>query len=100
MGNILGCFSENMVLLGCVIKDPNDNIFLVASNRFSSHVDVSTTKVLAIRWCLQLTKDLKIDNFIMQCDALIIIDCINGSDFSTTLDPIVNDRRTKEISNL
>ncbi|KAI5437568.1 hypothetical protein KIW84_023617 [Lathyrus oleraceus] len=45
----VGYFSENMVSLGCVIKDPNDNIFLVASNRFSSHVDVSTTKVPAIR---------------------------------------------------
>lgn len=34
---------------------------------------------------------MKLDNFIMQSDPLIIVDCINDSGFSTALDPIAND---------
>lgn len=86
----VGCFSEGMMSLGCVIKEPNANIFLVASNRFSSHAYASTTEVLAIRWTLHLAKDLKLDNFIMQSDALIIVDCINDYNFFAVLNPMVN----------
>lgn len=83
--------SDGIVSLGCVLKDPTTNIFLAASNRLSSHVDASTIEILVIWWCLKLAKELKIESFTLQSDALVLVDCINGVDFSTALDPIVND---------
>lgn len=78
-------------MLGCVIKDLTNNIFLAAANCLSNHADVITAEILAIRWSLQLAKSMKIEKFIIQYDALVLVDCINGSNFIVALDPIVSD---------
>lgn len=38
-----------------------------------------------------MAKSFKIEKFIIQCDALVLMDCINGSDFIVALDPIACD---------
>lgn len=86
-----GCFPDGAVSFGCVVKDPTANIFHAASKRLESHADASTTEILATRWCLQVAKDLKIEKFIIQSDALVLVDCINDFDFCAALDPIVID---------
>lgn len=83
-------FPDGTVALECDIKDPTANIFLTVSNRISNHSDASTTEILAIRWSLQLVKELKIESFTIQSDVLVLVDCINGTDYIATLDPIVN----------
>lgn len=46
------CFDNGIFVLGCVIKDPNGEVFLAATQRMQSYAVPSTIEGLAIRWGL------------------------------------------------
>lgn len=43
-----------------------------------------------IKWCLQLGKDQKLEDIIVQSDSLVVIECIKGSNTIATIDHIVS----------
>ncbi|XP_058774462.1 uncharacterized protein LOC131648749 [Vicia villosa] len=91
--NGAGCFDDGVISFGCIIRDPTSNIFLAATKRSVSITEASNAELLAIRWSLQVAKDLGLKDFVVQSDALVMVDCINGVVFNADLDPIVADCR-------
>lgn len=89
-----GCFEEGVVSFGCVICDPTSNIFLAPTKRISSIMDLANAEILAIRWLLQVAKDLGLKEFVLQSDAFAVVDCVNGFVTYADLNPIVLDCKT------
>lgn len=52
-------------------------------------MELSIAKSLAIRWGLQVAKDLKLDKVLVQSDVMFVVDYINAFEFSIVLDNIV-----------
>lgn len=73
----VGCFDEGIISFGCVICDPTASIFLAATKRLSSVSNPAVAESMAIYWALQVAKDLGIKEFVLQSDALTVVDCIN-----------------------
>ncbi|XP_058784919.1 putative disease resistance RPP13-like protein 1 [Vicia villosa] len=69
------------------------SIDLAASKREKIHVAPEVAEILAIRWSLQLAKELKLNCLIIQSDALTAVDCINGIVEDAVLEPIAADCR-------
>ncbi|XP_058739812.1 uncharacterized protein LOC131611980 [Vicia villosa] len=86
-----GCFNDGTVAMGCVIKKHNDEVIVAASKRMEVSVSPSTAEAMAIRWGLQVARDLKLQKIVVQSDALVVVDCVNKMDFSVVLEPIVLD---------
>ncbi|XP_058726729.1 uncharacterized protein LOC131598113 [Vicia villosa] len=84
-----GCFEEGIISFGCVIRDPSSNIFLAATKRIHSVTNPATVEAMVIRWALQMAKDLGLSEFVIQSDALTVVDCINGCFIYADLNPIV-----------
>lgn len=51
-------------------------------------------EILVVRWGLMLAKDLKMDMFIVQTGALVVVDCINSLKEHVVLEPIASDYRS------
>lgn len=51
-----GCFEDSFVAFGCLIKSWDSKIIYVACRRDTMIVDPAMDEMLAIRWCLQITK--------------------------------------------
>ncbi|KAL5073683.1 hypothetical protein RYX36_012667 [Vicia faba] len=90
----VGCFDDVVVSFGCVIRDLTSNIFLAATKLRVSILDPTNAEMLAIRWSLQVAKNLKLTSFMVKSDALAIVDNINGIVFNANLDSIVGDCKT------
>ncbi|XP_058762882.1 uncharacterized protein LOC131636268 [Vicia villosa] len=73
-----GCFDEGIISFGCVICDPTSSIFLSATKRFPNVTNPTNADITAIRWALQMAHDLGIQEFVLQSDAMAVVDCING----------------------
>lgn len=86
-----GCYVNGSVAMDCVIKNQSDDIILSASHRESFGTDPATAEALAIRWCLQIAAELKLDKILVQSDALNVVDCLNGVISSAILDPLILD---------
>lgn len=85
-----GCYVNDLVALGCVIKNQADDVILSASNRESIAADPATAEALAIRWSLQKTQELNLDRVLVQSDALVVVDCLNDINFSAALEPLIS----------
>ncbi|XP_058776145.1 uncharacterized protein LOC131650453 [Vicia villosa] len=86
-----GCFEGGVVVLGCVIKAPNGDVLMVATQRMSCFASPSIVEAFGIKWGLQLAKNAQIDNVTVQYDALGVVDCVNGVSYAVDLEPIVLD---------
>ena len=56
--------------------------------------DPTTAEALGIRWCMQLAKDQRIKEIIVQSYALVVVECIRGSNSIAGIEHIVVDCKT------
>ncbi|XP_058783366.1 uncharacterized protein LOC131658047 [Vicia villosa] len=88
-----GCFDDGVVAFGCMIKSWDSKVIYGACKRESMSVDPALAELLAIRWCLQIAKDIHLDKVLVQSDAMIVVDCINSTISNAALDLIAGDVR-------
>ncbi|XP_058776904.1 uncharacterized protein LOC131651249 [Vicia villosa] len=88
-----GCFEDGFVTFGCMIKTGDSKLFYAACKKEAIQVDPATAEVLAIRWGLQLAKELHIGKILVQSDALNVVDCINCVRQFASIDLIAIDVR-------
>ncbi|XP_058776202.1 uncharacterized protein LOC131650515 [Vicia villosa] len=88
-----GVSTDGVVAFGCVLKKHNMSIDLVASKRENFQAAPMVAEILAIRWSLQLAKELELNRLIIQSDAPTAVDCINGVAKDAVLEPIAADCR-------
>ncbi|CAI8586120.1 unnamed protein product [Vicia faba] len=70
------------------------NIFLAATKRFESVTNAASAEMLVIRWSLQVAKDIGLESFVVQLDALVVVDNINRIVFNVDLKPLASDCRS------
>ncbi|XP_058759872.1 uncharacterized protein LOC131633172 [Vicia villosa] len=80
-------------VFGCTFKDPFGKMLMAASKKEHILVDPSIAELLAIRWCILLAADLKMNKIVFQSDALVVVDCINSISCNASLDPIAAECR-------
>jgi len=51
-------------------------------------------KLSIFRWCMQLAKDQRIKEIVVQTDALAVVECIRGSNSIASIEHIVADCKT------
>ncbi|KAI5421996.1 hypothetical protein KIW84_045446 [Lathyrus oleraceus] len=78
---------SNKSLVQVAYLEPRFHSFNIIQEFIS--VELSIAKSLAIRWGLQIAKDLKLDKVLVQSDVMFVVDCINAFEFSIVLDNIV-----------
>ncbi|PNY04967.1 ribonuclease H [Trifolium pratense] len=86
-----GCFPDGYTTFGCVIKDCSGMISFSACRKENLLVDPLLAEALAIRWCLQVAKDQNLKEVIIQSDALVVVECIRGSNSIACIELIVTD---------
>lgn len=75
--------------MGRVSKNQPKEVLIASCNKEFISVELSIAKSLAIRWGLQVAKDLKLDKMLVQSNVMFVVDCINAFEFSIVLDNIV-----------
>lgn len=60
------CFDEGFLNFGCVIKDHDIKIVLALSQKELITADPTITEILAIKWSLQLAKELNVKKILIQ----------------------------------
>ncbi|XP_058775882.1 uncharacterized protein LOC131650175 [Vicia villosa] len=73
-----GFTEEGDTVFGCTFKDPFSKVLMAASKKDQIVVDASLAELMAIRWCILLAADLRMDKIVFQSDALVVVDCINS----------------------
>ncbi|XP_058760957.1 uncharacterized protein LOC131634317 [Vicia villosa] len=86
-----GCFEDGSVAFGCLIKNQDGNVLLAACKREEVSVCPLIGETLAIRWSLQVAKELKVERILVQSDALSVVDCINAVSVRADIDHVIRD---------
>ena len=89
-----GCFSDGYTASACVFKDYTDVTTFSACKKEQTTADPKTSEALGIRWCMQLAKDQRIKEIIVQTNALAVVECIRGSNSIASIEHIVADCKT------
>jgi hypothetical protein len=94
-----GCFPDGFTTFVSVFKDYS-NITFSACKKENFTVDPLLAEALAIRWCLQLAKDQNLKETIIESDALVVVECIRGSNSIASIELVVIDCKLLIIYNL
>lgn len=84
----VGLSREGFVVFGCIFKNHRREITLAASKKEYIDVDLGLAELLALRWCITMAMELKLDRVIFQSDALSVVDCINSLLCNESLSPL------------
>ncbi|XP_058749287.1 uncharacterized protein LOC131622279 [Vicia villosa] len=88
-----GCYEEGVVAFGCLIKSWDSKVIYGACKRETMSADPALAELLAIRWCLQVAKEIHLDKIIVQSDAMTVVDGINSNMSNAALELIAGDVR-------
>ncbi|XP_058787163.1 uncharacterized protein LOC131661587 [Vicia villosa] len=81
-------------VFGCLFKSHSLVFLLAASKKESIEVEASLAEMMAIRWCIQLAVELKLDKVVFQSDAQVVVDCINSIISIAVLEPLAAECRS------
>lgn len=79
------------ITFGGLIQDRELKTIIAASKTNDMMVEPLVAELLAIRWCLGVPMERKLDMILLQSDALVVVDCINGSQHIAALEHIAQD---------
>lgn len=85
----IGFFEDGTLAMGCVIRNNDLQVIMIACIRVINSADASITEAMAIAWGLQLALELNLTKIIIQSDALTMVD--HHIDVSTILELITVD---------
>ncbi|XP_058724620.1 uncharacterized protein LOC131596076 [Vicia villosa] len=88
-----GLIGEEAVSFGCVLKNHDSRITFAASHRECVSVEPAVAEMLAIRWSLTVASKLSLQRLIVQSDAKVVVDCINGTINLANLELLADDCR-------
>lgn len=61
----VGCYQEGCFSFGCIIRNHNNYVTMVASKKEIGHVELGLDELLEVRWVLQLAKNLNLDGILL-----------------------------------
>lgn len=88
-----GLIVAEVITFGCVVKDHNQQVIVVACLKKNLCVVPCLAEMLAIRWSLNLVKGLGCNKVLIQPDSSSTVDCINSVMSITNFDHIALDCR-------
>lgn len=68
-------FSDGLITQGCVVKDQDKKVVMVASKKLMGSCDPCSAELMAITWGLKIANDLR--SILVQSDSTNAVDCIN-----------------------
>ncbi|XP_058776247.1 uncharacterized protein LOC131650559 [Vicia villosa] len=86
-----GCFENGSISMGCVVLNRDDSVVMSACKRLEVSVSPCMAEAMAVKWALSLVQSLHFDNFVIQSDALQVVNCISGLSVIADIVPIVAD---------
>lgn len=88
-----GCFVDGFTYFGCVFKDKDSKVEFAACHKEFISVKLALVEILALRWCLQLALDLRLDRIVVQSDTLSVVDWVNFVHPQVVLELVAQDVR-------
>ncbi|XP_058766067.1 uncharacterized protein LOC131639600 [Vicia villosa] len=88
-----GVSPNGTIAFGGLIRDHERKIIIVASKKEYMMVEPLVAELPAIRWCLGVAMEMKLDRILLQSNALEVVDCINGCQHIAAFEHIAEDCR-------